>query len=379
MSVSQFLSIKIRREILRMHAQLEKLQPSHSRNSRDREIRTPSPLVSKKPISISNLKVASLFSGAGGLDLGFVNSGHTIVWANEIDAAAASTYRKNIGDHIVCGDIADIDFCEIPHFDILIGGFPCQGFSRANIHRVGNDKRNSLYVHVVRILRNKKPSFFLLENVRGIKSFNEGRDFSEIISALEESGYFVDYSTLNAANYGVPQNRHRVIIAGVRDDLRGKYSYNFPEPTHSKTGGALKNWVSIAEALDGVPEPTSQSNIPNHVCSEYKITNRDFTGHRRTDPSKPSPTILARGNGGGGVCAIQHPNNHRRLSVRESALIQTFPMDFVFDGGLMSMYRQVGNAVPAKFAGSLASGFCKNKNESSFFIQWLRRSRSGFH
>ena len=89
---------------------------------------------------------------------------------------------------------------------------------------------------------------------------------------------------------------------------------------------------------------------PNHICSQYKVTNRNFTGHRATNPNKPSPTILARGNGGGGVCALQHPKNHRRMSIREQATIQTFPLDFEFTGSMNSCYRQVGNAVPVLFA-----------------------------
>ena len=166
---------------------------------------------------------------------------------------------------------------------------------------------------------------------------------------------------LNAADFGVPQNRIRVIITGVRNDLINECEYVYPNPTHSRQGSGLPQWVSIADALLGIGEPGKVKNLTNHICSNYKVTNRDFTGHRRTDPKKPSPTILARGNGGGGVCAIQHPNNHRRLSVRESAAIQTFPLNFVFEGKLMSTYRQVGNAVPVRFAEELAKGFQKNR------------------
>ncbi|MDA9159795.1 DNA cytosine methyltransferase [Rhodobacteraceae bacterium] len=308
-------------------------------------------------MKIKKLKVLSLFSGAGGLDLGFKKSGHEIVWANDFDKDSCETYMKNIGNHIIHGDIAELTVNGLPDFDILIGGFPCQGFSRANVHRVENDERNDLYLHVIRILRKKQPKFFLLENVRGIKTLNAGKDFSEIILALEESGYSIRHKTLNAADFGVPQNRVRVIITGIRQDLTTEFKYEYPDPTHSRNGETADKWVSIAKALHGIGEPDETSNLSNHVCSKYKVTNRDFTGHRRTDPDKPSPTILARGNGGGGVCAIQHPLNHRRLSVRESAIIQTFPLDFIFLGSLMSMYRQVGNAVPALFAEKLAQGF----------------------
>jgi len=303
------------------------------------------------------LRVLSLFSGAGGLDWGFIEAGHEVVWANDTDHDSCETYEKNIGNHIYCGDIANFSTDDLPEFEILIGGFPCQGFSRANVNKKENDQRNDLYRHVLRVLDAKKPKYFCLENVRGIMTLNKGKDFSEILSALEDCGYQVKFKVLNAADYGVPQNRVRVIIVGVHHDEIDSFEYKYPEPTHSRKGdNGLPRWVSIAEALDGIGDP-GETNLLNHVCSRYKVTNRDFTGHRKTDPEKPSPTILARGNGGGGVCAIQHPNNHRRLSVRESAIVQTFPLSFEFHGSLSSMYRQVGNAVPTKLAFFIASGF----------------------
>jgi DNA (cytosine-5)-methyltransferase 1 len=147
--------------------------------------------------------------------------------------------------------------------------------------------------------------------------------------------------------------RRRVIIAGTRSDLDTALDFQFPKPTHcdparcAATG--LSPWITIGEALDGMPDPDRPHNLPNHIYSQYKVTNRNFTGHRWTDPHKPSPTILARGNGKGGVCAIQHPDNHRRMSIREQATIQTFPWDFEFVGKMNSCYRQVGNAVPVVF------------------------------
>ena len=108
--------------------------------------------------------------------------------------------------------------------------------------------------------------------------------------------------------------------------------------------------MSIGSAIKHIPDADEANDLPNHIYSKYKITNRNFTGHRKTDADKPSPTILARGNGKGGVCAIQHPMNHRRMSIRESATIQTFPTYFEFIGKMNSCYRQVGNAVPVLFA-----------------------------
>lgn len=309
--------------------------------------------------TLSNIKVASLFAGCGGLDLGVIKAGHDVVWANDFYSDSVETYKLNIGDHIVCADVADIDPKSIPNIDLLAGGLPCQGFSNANVNKVDNDARNDLYAQFVRILLAKKPKFLIIENVRGMLSLQGGSVFKKILEALDEAGYAHSYKVLNAADYGVPQTRVRLFIIGIRKDLSDKYRYVFPEPTHSryhnKTG--LKPWVTIGQTLQNIPEPTDSHVLKNHVCSQYKVTNRNFTGHRATDPSKPSPTILARGNGGGGVCAIQHPENHRRMSVRESALMQTFPLDFEFFGKTNSMYRQVGNAVPVELAACVAKGF----------------------
>lgn len=294
------------------------------------------------------MKIVSLFAGAGGLDLGLIKAGHKVIWANDIDKDSCETYRKNINDHILCKDIAEIDFDEIPKSDVIVGGFPCQGFSMANLLRKPEDSRNILYKYFYQLVQNKQPKYFLAENVRGILSLGKGEVIKQIIKDFKKAGYRVNYAVFNTADFGVPQTRVRVIIAGTRIDLPEESNYTFPEPIVKK-----ENWVSVGNALNGIPEPDSNHSIVNHIYSKYKITNRNFTGHRRTDPNKPSPTILARGNGKGGVCALQHPKNHRRMSVRESAIVQTFPLDFEFTGSMTSMYRQIGNAVPVLFAEQL--------------------------
>jgi DNA (cytosine-5)-methyltransferase 1 len=221
----------------------------------------------------------------------------------------------------------------------------------ANMLRAADDERNKLYREFYRIIKGKKPEYFLAENVRGILSLDNGNAIKKIVKDFSDAGYRVKYKAFNTADYGVPQTRVRVIIAGTRKDLPDEMDFKFPEPTHEKT-----NWVSISKALNGIPEPDDhKSELKNHIFSKYKVTNRNFTGHRETDPNKPSPTILARGNGKGGVCAIQHPKNHRRMSVRESALVQTFPIEFEFVGSMGSMYRQVGNAVPVLFGQHLGN------------------------
>lgn len=308
------------------------------------------------------MQVVSLFSGAGAMDLGFIEAGHQIIWANDNDKDCFLTYSHNIGAHIRLGDIRYIDSDEIPDCDIVIGGFPCQGFSRANLKRDAKDERNMLYLEFVRVVKAKQPKYFIAENVRGILSLDKGEVIQMIVEDFASIGYNVQYKVFNTADFGVPQTRIRVIILGVKNDLGEQEKPNFPVPTHSKYGSP-QSWINIGEALSMIPEPDENNNgLANHVFSKYKVTDRNFTGHRRTDPNKPSPTILARGNGKGGVVAIQHPNNHRRMTVRESALIQTFPLDFVFFGSLGSMYRQVGNAVPVRFARKVAEEFAKVEN-----------------
>jgi len=300
------------------------------------------------------MKIISLFSGAGGLDIGLIRAGHKIVWANDIDNDAVETYKKNIGNHIVQGDIKDVDIESIPSADVVVGGFPCQGFSQANLKRSKDDERNFIYQYFLKIVKIKQPRYFLAENVKGILNLDRGEAIKQIITDFSNAGYRVKYKLFNMADFGVPQNRQRVIIAGTHKDLSESFDFVFPNPTHCKPIKRQKTllplWISISEALSNIKEPCGKNEHPNHIYSKYKVTDRNFTGHRRTDPDRPSPTILARGNGKGGVCAIAHPNNKRRMSVFESAIIQTFPRDFIFFGKMNSQYRQVGNSVPIIFA-----------------------------
>lgn len=305
------------------------------------------------------MKVISLFSGAGGLDYGFIQSGHTILWANDIDKDACATYSRNIGNHIVCADIKDIDINRIPNANIVIGGFPCQGFSLANMRRTIEDERNLLYKFFYSVIKEKQPEFFVAENVKGILSLGKGTVIKQIEADFQEAGYLTKVCRVNMADYGVPQTRQRVIILGQRTDISDTLLISIPKPTNSNKSekDKLPKWVSIKEAIDYFPDPDLPHNCANHIYSAYKVEYRNFTGHRKTDPDKPSPTILARGNGKGGVCAIPHYNGKRRLTIRESAAIQTFPDNFVFEGTMNSCYRQIGNAVPVRFAYLLGKEF----------------------
>ncbi len=179
------------------------------------------------------MKVISLFAGAGGLDLGFMLAGHKIIWVNDFDKDALDTYVRNLNKieqhEIVLGDITKLLNIEtekinifIPDGDIVIGGFPCQGFSVANINRSILDTRNRLYLEILKVIEAKNPKYILLENVKGLENMEKGKVLQMILKDLETSGkgYSISYNVFNACDYGVPQNRERVIIVGVRKDIK---------------------------------------------------------------------------------------------------------------------------------------------------------------
>lgn len=323
------------------------------------------------------MKVISLFSGAGGLDLGFIKAGHEIVFANDINKSYCDTYRHNIGE-IFCGDVAKLKPSEIPDGDIVIGGWPCQGFTIANVSRTVDDSRNKLYLEMKEIIKAKRPKFFLAENVPGILSLANGKVIKKIVNDFEEAGYVV-YSPrkINFADYGVPQKRQRVIIFGKRKDVKFDLGAEFPEPTHDKSPekqSETRKWTTLKDAIKDLPEPPKpeknkktskkkkESNIKNHVYSQHKVRINGYVGHRKLNWNEPSPTITGRGEGGGGPVIHPHPNLKRRLTVRECARIQTFPDDFEFMGSMTSQYGQIGNAVPPLGAYYLARMFPKKIN-----------------
>ncbi len=311
------------------------------------------------------MKVVSLFSGAGGLDLGFIRKGHKVIWANDNFEDAVATYKKNIGDHIICDDIRNIDLSQIPSHDILIGGFPCQGFSLANTGRTEDDERNKLYLELLRVLQGKNPSFFVAENVKGLLSLGKGKVFEMVLADFEKAGYDVSYKVLNAANFGVPQKRERVIILGKRKDI--EYNITHPKETHEDNSQGenlfLRPWISVGEALKEIPDPDGEHNLTNHTYSKFKLKFNGYIGNRAIDPNKPAPTVTARGDSKGGVVVLHHPNNLRRMSVRELATVQSFPIHFEFAGTNSSAYRQIGNAVPPLLAEAIASVFPKSIKE----------------
>ena len=303
------------------------------------------------------MRVISLFSGAGGLDLGFVQAGHEVVWANDNWHDAVETYRLNLGNHIVLGDIRDLDLTTIPDADVVIGGFPCQGFSVANTRRHVDDSRNLLYREFIRVVASKAPRYFIAENVKGILTLGQGAVFEKIVSDFAALDYTISYALLNAADFGVPQRRQRVFLLGVRAGAPVPLWWP-PAPTHAARGDAarlgLRPWVGVGEALADVPEPTEAHTLENHEATQYKLRFNGYLGHRVIDPALPCPTLTARGDDRGGVVIHHHPGNHRRLTAREAAIIQSFPRDYRFFGPKTSIYRQVANAVPPQLARAVA-------------------------
>lgn len=309
-------------------------------------------------------KVVSLFAGAGGLDLGFrAAGGFELVWANDNDPDAVATYRHNFGTHAVLGDIRKIDSASIPECDVVLGGFPCQGFSVANTGRRADDARNELYLQMLRVVSDKQPMAFVAENVKGLLHMSGGEVLRRIVRDFEELGYEVTWRLLNAADFGVPQKRERVVIVGTR---RGFVpSFQFPLPTHSKeTQDQLPGWVSVGDALRGIPDPDGVHNLTNHTYSRYKLRFNGYIGHRAIDPDLPAPTVTGRGDNKGGVVVLHHPSNERRMSVRELAAVQSFPLDFYFDCNQSAAYRLIGNAVPPLLGQRIAESLCATLDRS---------------
>lgn len=305
---------------------------------------------------MSSKKIVSLFAGAGGIDLGLIRAGHKVIWANDFDSDSCDTYRHNLGNHVHCADIKSVSSDSIPDSDLIVGGFPCQGFSVANKFRSVEDKRNELYEEMLRIITEKKPKWFVAENVSGILSLGDGKVFRMIVSDFESVGYRVVHRLENMADFGVPQKRKRVIMLGTRNDLPTTMSLLHPNQTHSKNPSLfLKPWVTMGDAL----RQFEGYEVTHDVASQYKFVERNFTGHRRSNPDQPSPTILARGNGRGGVNATPHPFEERRLSVMESAFIQSFPPSYVFKGSMTSQYRQIGNAIPPAYGELIGAELAK--------------------
>jgi DNA (cytosine-5)-methyltransferase 1 len=342
-------------------------------------------------------KVVSLFSGCGGLDLGFKQSGYEIIWANDILTDACDTYRINIGDHIQCGDITKIDKTIIPKADIVVGGPPCQSFSLVG-KRNPDDVRSNLVWSYLEVLQQVEPKIFILENVTGIlsaKNPDGSKVLDNIVKAFNEIGFTTSVFKLNAADYGVPQKRVRVFIVGNKKNL----TITEPPKTHGED-----NWVSAFDALSDlsdtnesgqgkyvkrpagqfqelmrigqngkfnlhftpyasakdqelinhIPPGGNYMNVPDEVSTKrilnFKRTGGRTTTYGRLSEDSPSYTLNTHFNRLNVGCNI-HYAEQRLISLREGLRIQSFPDSFeILSKTKRNFYVQIGNAVPPLLA-----------------------------
>lgn len=352
--------------------------------------------------------VIDLFSGAGGLSLGFEKAGYKVILANEIDKSIAASYQKNHPDTLmlnvdikylvdyfdsVIEDVYDNRYPhlkeDLKHIDVIIGGPPCQGFSMAGSRiRKANefieDERNYLFKYYFKMIQKFEPSFFVFENVTGILSSHKGEIIKQIVSFFSDSSnfkngsYYISINILNAADFGVPQNRKRVLIIGSK----APFDFNRTKQTvlDSLPNDELVRFSSSTSVRDAIADltnisPYSLNSIPNHIATRHspkaleriaKIKpNENWTklneeiksihsgSYGRLDWDKPATTITTRFDTPSAGRYI-HPCLNRTLTPREAARIQSFPDDYVFYGSKSSICTQIGNAVPPQLAQFIA-------------------------
>jgi len=319
----------------------------------------------------SKIKIVSLFSGCGGLDLGFEKAGFVVEWANEFDKTIWDTFSHNFPQvYLDKRSIVDIPSSEIPFVDGIIGGPPCQSWSEAGACRGINDHRGQLFFEYIRVLKDKQPLFFLAENVSGILADIHKKAFQKILSEFSSAGYNISCKLLNAKFYGVPQDRERVIIVGYHKKM--DKTYGFPEGS--------EKLLTLRDVIGDIPESKPAKIFNKTNGDKLKISNHEYmigsfstiymSRNRVRSWDEQSFTIQA-----GGRHAPIHPKApkmkfikqnkrifvpgkehlYRRLSVRECARIQTFPDSFIFKYvDIADGYKMVGNAVPVEFAKALA-------------------------
>lgn len=316
------------------------------------------------------MNYVELFSGAGGLSLGFENAGFKNIFSVENDKNIAETYQYNFPKNkLIVDDVKNINNEDIKNLiknktvDVVIGGPPCQGFSLAgkNGRTFVDDERNYLFKEFVRFVKNIDPKIFIMENVARMASHNKGRTIREVAREFENIGYDVQYKILQAAEYGIPQKRQRIFIVGTKG-----YDFEYPKPGSKK--------VTIKMAIDDLPslESGQSSDIPNHVAmkhseqmlkkmsfisdggdrseipEELRPKSGDIRKYIRYNSSEPSFTVT------GDMRKIFHYNQNRALTSRELARLQSFPDKFIFKGNSISVQQQIGNAVPPKLSYELA-------------------------
>jgi DNA (cytosine-5)-methyltransferase 1 len=298
-------------------------------------------------------RIASMFAGIGGICKGFLlaNPDNRVVWANEIDRFACITYRANFGnDYLVEGDIRNINTTDIPDMDILTAGFPCQAFSIAGYRRGFEDDRGNLFFETLRVIRDKRPRAFLIENVKNLVSHDGGNTFRVITEALEQEGYFLRYRVLNSMEYGnVPQNRERIYIVGF-NTIEDRDNFDFPDPIPLARG--IHDIVNANGNLDERYYYDGNTNYHEMLREAVTNPNTIYQLRRiyvRENMTGVCPTLTANmGTGGHNVPLILDANNRiRKLTPRECLSFQGFPENFIIPENISNaqIYKQVGNAV----------------------------------
>ena len=295
---------------------------------------------------VKTYSIVSLFSGCGGMDLGFLGGfafgkryydqlPFKIIWANDINGAACDTYERNLQHPIRRGDISTALDTLPKSADVVIGGFPCQDVS-INGSRLGaSGNRTNLYQQMIEVIQQTKPRVFIAENVKGLQQAHGREFFDRMLSDFRSTGYDVDSRLYIAADYGVPQMRERIFIVGVR----GRRKFNHPEVVSQR--------MTTREALSDLENESENASL-GHIWS--KAARSPEQGNRFLAPDKPATTIRAEHHGN-----IQwHYSLPRRISLREAARLQSFPDDFQFSGGMRETERQIGNAVPPVLAWHIA-------------------------
>lgn len=296
------------------------------------------------------MRVASFFAGVGGIDTGFQKAGFDVVWANEFDKYAASTYKMNFNNELVVDDIRNVEAKDIPNFEIMVGGFPCQAFSVAGLRKGFDDERGNLFFELERIFKAKKPEVIFLENVKNLVGHDNGNTFRVILERLKAAGYHVKKDVLNACDYGnLPQNRERIYIIAFRDENAYK-EFEFPDPI--KLTNRLKDYIDYDIKQDDKYYYTKES------CGFYDelkstVTNSETTYqwrrvYVRENKSNLCPTLTANmGTGGHNVPLIYSETGIRKFTPRECFNIMGFDKDYKLPNDMANthLYKQAGNSV----------------------------------
>ncbi len=294
------------------------------------------------------MKVASLFCGCGGLDLGFLQAGYEIIWSNDMDKYAVQTYNANFNHEAICGDINDIDTNSIPAHDVLIGGFPCQPFSKMGKEKGFDDDRGTLFFRVMEIIKNQKerghqPKIVVLENVRNLLLHDKKKTFKRMKEELEALGYKVFAQPMNSADYGVPQTRNRVFLVCFLDNI----DYTFPAQEELQT--TLQDLLE--ENVDDkyfLSERILKTILSNGTGGYYSKSEIDLK------IARPLTATMAKMHRAGQDNYVTQERGIRRLTPRECARLQGFPDTFTIPVSDAQAYKQFGNAVTVNVSYAIA-------------------------